>query len=210
MPNVSRGHPGEHFRKKISSRLKRFGEWLKRLILVGRADWRKASDDAKPPRLTMRERAAYEPHFDVNAIKPRAVSAADIVRPPSRVERREMRAPPPTPAPPSTSNSIDPAQLAAAIQAVRQSHASAGEAGEIDPVQVAAALQMLQTAEPELAESVPPAPDAAAERPRTKAFRRKKKRHSREAQVNPMNALDPLKNPPTQFETLVHRWLGRR
>ena len=65
------------FKPKFSHRLRRFGSWLKQVILLGRADWRKASDDANPPRLTRKEREELQPHFDVIAIRPRAVSTSE-------------------------------------------------------------------------------------------------------------------------------------
>ncbi len=66
-------------KRKLSQRFKRFRQWLKQVILLGRADWRKASDDASPPRLSRRERDELRPQFDVNAIKPRSVGVIDRV-----------------------------------------------------------------------------------------------------------------------------------
>ncbi len=66
-------------KRKLPHRFKRIGQWLKQVILLGRTDWRKASDDASPPRLSRRQREELQPQFDVNAIKPRNVSALDRV-----------------------------------------------------------------------------------------------------------------------------------
>ncbi len=66
------------FKKKLSHRVQRFGQWLKKALILGRTDWRLASDQCKPPRLTQSQRAELQPKFDVNSIRPRAVSAADV------------------------------------------------------------------------------------------------------------------------------------
>lgn len=102
------------FKRKLSHRIKRFGAWLKQAVLLGRVDWHKASDDVNPPRLTQTEREQLRPEFDVYAIKPRAVAAAERASPvsepapfeskaavtpevladPSRVRRRRRRSQP--------------------------------------------------------------------------------------------------------------------
>lgn len=99
------------FKRKLSHRIKRFGAWLKQVVLLGRADWHKASDDVNPPRLTQSQRAQLQPEFDVNAIKPRTVAAAvrespasepaliesevavtpEVLADPTRVRRRRRR-----------------------------------------------------------------------------------------------------------------------
>lgn len=88
------------FKPKFSHRLKRFGGWLKQVILLGRTDWRKASDDANPPRLSRAEREELRPRFDLNAIKPRILSAAER---PSRLEAQPEVELLPAPAPEPTS-----------------------------------------------------------------------------------------------------------
>jgi hypothetical protein len=64
-------------KRRLPYRFKRFSEWLRQAILLGRVDWRKASDDASPPRLSRQERDELRPQFDVNVIKPRSVKAAE-------------------------------------------------------------------------------------------------------------------------------------
>lgn len=80
-----------HFKKKFSHRVERFWMWLKKLLILGRTDWKLASDQCKPPRLTQSQRAELQPKFDVNAIRPRSVSAADV--------QARKSAPPPEPLP---------------------------------------------------------------------------------------------------------------
>src|SRR5262245_40531818 len=84
-------------KRKFSHRLKRFRLWLKQVILLGRIDWRKASDDARPPRMSHSERKELQPHFDVNAIRPRSVTAADRVGTLSPTSEPAVPAPPPEP-----------------------------------------------------------------------------------------------------------------
>jgi hypothetical protein len=64
-------------KRRLPHKFKRFRQWLKQVILLGRTDWRKASDDASPPRLSQTERNELQPHFDVNVIKPRSVTPLD-------------------------------------------------------------------------------------------------------------------------------------
>lgn len=212
MPNVSRSRTDGRFRRTWSSRWKRFVEWLKRLLLYGRLDWRKASDDAKPPRLTAAERAAYQPRFEVNAIKPRSVSAADLTQP-------VAPAPEPAPASPAPGGlSIDPSLLAAAISAVQQQQqAASGESRPLDPAQVAAALQALQQA----GLNVPAAAAAMetgvrsqqeireAERDHARRYKRRRRSRSSRARVNPLTAFDSSNLPPSALESKVDKWLGR-
>src|SRR5450432_856783 len=68
------------FKRKLSHRAKRFGAWLKQVVLLGRADWRKASDDVNPPRLSRTERDQLRPPFDLNVIKPRALTGPERAR----------------------------------------------------------------------------------------------------------------------------------
>lgn len=67
-------------KRKLSHRLKRFWAWLKQVVLLGRADWHRASDDVNPPRLSRTEREQHRPPFDLNSIKPRAFAGPDRVR----------------------------------------------------------------------------------------------------------------------------------
>jgi hypothetical protein len=78
-------------KRKFTHRFRRFGQWLKQVILLGRTDWRKASDDASPPHLSRIEREELRPHFDVNTIKPRSVVAADRAVEPAPVETGPAR-----------------------------------------------------------------------------------------------------------------------
>jgi hypothetical protein len=89
--------------RRFSHRFKRFRQWLKQVILLGRVDWRKASDDASPPRLSREEREELRPRFDVNAIKPRAVTVAD------RAINSQPEAPPAVPTEP-TAAAPDPSR----------------------------------------------------------------------------------------------------
>jgi hypothetical protein len=82
-------------RRKLTHRFKRFRQWLKQVILLGRADWRKASDDASPPRLSRTERDELRPHFDVNTIRPRSITAADRAEEPVPDEPRAASVPAP-------------------------------------------------------------------------------------------------------------------
>jgi hypothetical protein len=68
------------FKRKLTHRLKRFGAWLKQVVLLGRADWHRASDDVNPPRLSRTEREQLRPPFDLNIIKPRAFAGPERVR----------------------------------------------------------------------------------------------------------------------------------
>ncbi len=210
MPNVSRGHHDERFRKKFSGKAKRFLEWLKRLILYGRLDWRRASDDAKPIRLTGRERAAYEPHFDVNAVKPRSVSAADLERERQKVPiipaHRVLQLPTPAPAPtrtPLTTLAVDPAALAAAIAAVQQLEGTSAANGSPDPAQIAAALAAVHAQA-----TVPTAGPNDGEPDEHRSRRRRRRVENRG--VNPLSAFDPAKQQPTKLEKAVEKWLGHR
>jgi hypothetical protein len=77
-------------KRKSSHRFKRFRQWLKQVILLGRTDWRRASDDAHPPRLSQSERDELRPHFDVAAIRPRSVTAADRPQETDQLPPREV------------------------------------------------------------------------------------------------------------------------
>lgn len=219
MPNVSRSRSDARFRRTWSSRWKRFKEWAKRLFLYGRLDWRRASDDATPLRLTAQERAALEPKFEVQAIRPRSVSAADLAPTPEP--------PAPTVLPPQTQNPglspagsalpIDPAILAAALSAVQQQTA-AGNRVAVDPAQVAAALEALQAAG--IAPSAPPPAEGghgvrtaeelrAAERDHARRYKRRRKSRSSRAHINPLTAFDSDNLPPSALEARVEKWFKR-
>lgn len=213
MPNVSRGRLDARFRRTWTSRWKRFVEWAKRLLLYGRFDWRKASDDAKPLRLTAAERAALEPKFALNAIKPRSVSAADLA--PSAPAGGVLQPPAPTPAAaqPVAGLPIDPALLAAAISAVQQQQSARGEGAQgaaLDPTQVAAALQAIQQAGIPTAPATVRSPEAirAAERDHARRYKRRRRSSSR-AKVNPLTGFDTDNLPPSKLESKVEKWFRR-
>ncbi len=68
------------FKRRLTHRIKRFGAWLKQVVLLGRADWHRASDDVNPPRLSRTEREQLRPPFDLNIIKPRSFAGPERVR----------------------------------------------------------------------------------------------------------------------------------
>lgn len=214
MPNVSRGRVDARFKRTWSSRWKRFAEWVKRLLLYGRLDWRKASDDAKPPRLTAAERAAYEPRFEIQAIKPRNVSAADLQPEPAP-------APPPAPTPgvaPTSGLPIDPALLAAALTAVQQTSGTGGNTA-LDPAQVAAALEAIQAVGLGAAPAAPATPEATgvrsaealreSERDHARRYKRRRRNRSSRARVNPLTAFDSDNLPPSPLEAKVGKWFKK-
>jgi hypothetical protein len=90
-------------KRLLPYRFKRFSQWLRQAILLGRVDWRKASDDASPPRLSRKERDELRPQFDVNAIKPRSVTVADRAPEPAPPTERPPK-PPETAAPDASNN----------------------------------------------------------------------------------------------------------
>ena len=65
------------FKRRLTHRVRRFAAWLKQVVLLGRADWHKASDDSNPPRLSRLEREQLRPSFDPNVIKPRMITGAE-------------------------------------------------------------------------------------------------------------------------------------
>lgn len=219
MPNVSRRRSDARFRRTWSSRWKRFKEWAKRLFLYGRLDWRRASDDATPLRLTAEERAALEPKFEVQAIRPRSVSAADLAPEAAAVSMTPRTLPAqPTPAPAAANGlAIDPSLLAAALSAVQQS--TQGGAVSVDPAQVAAALEALQAAG--IAPSAAAAPTSAAtgvrsaeevraaERDHARRYKRRRRNRSSRAHIHPLTAFDSDNLPPSPLEAKVDKWFKR-
>jgi len=217
MPNVSRRRSDARFRRTWSSRWKRFKEWAKRLFLYGRLDWRRASDDATPLRLTAEERAALEPKFEVQAIRPRSVSAADLAPEPAAVAMTPRTLPTQPTAVPAAANglAIDPSLLAAALSAVQQSQ---GGAISVDPAQVAAALEALQAAGV-APSTAPPASAAtgvrsaeevrAAERDHARRYKRRRRNRSSRAHIHPLTAFDSDNLPPSPLEAKVDKWFKR-
>ena len=93
------------FTRTLSYRVKRFAAWVKQVILLGRIDWHKASDDANPPRLSRTEREQLRPAFDLHQIKPRTFNAVERVP----VEE-SIPAAPPAPQEPPSETGFPPAQ----------------------------------------------------------------------------------------------------
>jgi hypothetical protein len=79
--------------RKLPHRFKRFARWLKQVVLLGRTDWRRASDDANPPRLSQSEREELRPRFDVNVIRPRSLAALERTEEATRPSPRPGTAP---------------------------------------------------------------------------------------------------------------------